>query len=66
MQIDFTILSQDNKSPIVNFIHVVCPNFMYESLFGSFFYLHVTREKLLKRRLYKKFAHKMLMKLTPS
>jgi len=39
--------------------------FKYESLLGSFFYLHVTREKLLKRRSYKKFVQKMLMKLTP-
>jgi len=31
----------------------------------SFFYLHVTREKLPKRLLYEKVARKMLMKLTP-
>jgi len=34
--------------------------------FGSFFYLHVTREKLLKRRSYEKFVQKTLMKLTPA
>ncbi len=51
--------------PVVNFINVLRANFMYKSLFGSFFYLHVTREKLLKRRLYKKCGRKMLMKLTP-
>jgi hypothetical protein len=37
--------------------------FMYESLFGNFFYLHVNGEKLLER--YEKCTHKMLMKLTP-
>jgi hypothetical protein len=31
----------------------------------AFFYLHVTREKLPKKLLYKKGTHKMLMKLTP-
>ncbi len=34
-------------------------------LCAAFFYLHVTREKLPKRLLYEKCAHKMLMKLTP-
>ncbi len=51
--------------PVVNFINILRVNFKYKSLFSSFFYLHVTREKLPKRRLYKKFAQKMLMKLTP-
>ncbi len=32
--------------------------------FSSFFYVHVTREKLLKWLSYKIFVHKMLMKLT--
>ncbi len=32
----------------------------------SFFYVYVTREKLLKRRSYEKCAQKMLMKLTPA
>jgi len=34
--------------------------------FGSFFYLHITREKLPKRHLYVKFVRKMLMKLKPT
>jgi len=50
----------------VNFINILRTNFSYQSLFGSFFYLHVTREKLLKRRSYEKFACKMLVKLTPN
>jgi hypothetical protein len=41
-----------------------CALFSYEHRFGSFFYVHVTREKLPKRRLYKKIVRKMLMKLT--
>ncbi len=53
------------KPSLVNFINVLRANFTNKSLFGSFFYLHVTREKLLKRRLYITFACKMLMKLTP-
>ncbi len=48
----------------VNFINVKHANFLYESLFGSFFYLNVTREKLPKRHSYKKFSRLMLMKLT--
>jgi len=50
---------------MLNFINILCTNFLYRSLFGSFFYLHVTRENLPKRHSYEKFAHKMLMKLTP-
>jgi len=38
--------------------------FSYERHFGSFFYVHVTREKLPKQCSYKKHAHIMLMKLT--
>jgi len=53
------------SQPMVNFINVLRANFFYKSLFGSFFYLHVTRAKLPKRHSYKKFARKMLMKLTP-
>jgi len=45
---------------MVNFINILRANFVCESLFGSFFYLHVTREKLPKRRSYKKFAQKCL------
>jgi hypothetical protein len=52
-------------TPVVNFINILRANFSYESIFYSFFYLYVTREKLPKRHSYKKFAHKMLMKLTP-
>jgi len=52
-------------SPAYDFINILHANFTYESLFGSFFYLHVTRDKLSKRCLYEKFARKMLMKLTP-
>jgi len=38
--------------------------FLYKSAFRSFFYFHVTREKLPKRFWYKKRSRKMLMKLT--
>jgi len=50
--------------PGVNFINILCTNFLYKHLFCSFFYVHVTRSKLPKQRLYEKFARKMLMKLT--
>ena len=53
------------KIPVVNFINILLVNFPYEGLFGNLFYLHVSREKLPKRRLYKRFERKMLMKLTP-
>jgi hypothetical protein len=39
--------------------------FYIQKYFQQLFLLIVTREKLPKRRLYKKFARKMLMKLTP-
>jgi len=39
--------------------------FFIQKNFGSFFYLHVNREKLPIRHAYKKFGRKMLMKLTP-
>jgi len=48
----------------VNFINILRSNSLYERCFGSFFYEHVTREKLLKQHSYRKFVHKMLMKLT--
>jgi len=48
----------------VNFINILRTNFLYERRFSSFFYIHVTREKLPKQRLYEKFVCKMLMKLT--
>jgi hypothetical protein len=35
---------------VVNFINILRTNFSHKILFGSFFYLHVTREKVLKRR----------------
>jgi hypothetical protein len=50
---------------VVNFINILHTNFLYERYFGSFFYIHVTREKLPERRSYEKFSCKMLMKLTP-
>jgi hypothetical protein len=51
---------------VVNFINILPKNSSYERLFGSFFHLNVTREKLPKKgRSYEKFAHQMLMKLTP-
>jgi len=47
-----------NLSPVVNFIHILSTNILYKRLFGSFFYLHVTREKLLKKHSYKIFSFK--------
>ncbi len=49
----------------VNFINILRTNFSYECHFGSFFCVHVTREKLRKAFLYEKGSGKMLMKLTP-
>ncbi len=43
---------------VVNFINVSRANFTYQSLFVSFFYSHVTREKLPKRLSYVKGACK--------
>jgi len=40
--------------------------FYIRKSFRQLFYLHITREKLLKRRLYKKFSQKTLMKLNPA
>jgi len=48
----------------VNFINVQRTNFSYECRFSSFFYVHVTRKKLPKWRLYKKRKRLMLMILT--
>ncbi len=53
------------SGPGVNFINILCMNFSYERCCGSFFYVHVSREKLPQQRSYEKFVHKMLMKLTP-
>jgi len=44
---------------LVNFINILRTNFLYECRFGSFFYVHVTREKLPKRCSYEKFACKI-------
>jgi len=38
----------------VNFINILRTNFLYKRHFGSFFYVYVTREKLLKQHSYKK------------
>jgi len=43
---------------MVNFINVKRANFRYKSLFGSFFYLHVTREKLTKKTFLQKMRAK--------
>jgi len=48
----------------VNFINVKHTNFSYERRYGSFYYVHVTREKLPKWRSYEKFVCLTLMKLT--
>jgi len=48
----------------VNFINILRTNFSYKRHFGSFFYVHVTRENLPKQRLHEKFVCKILMKLT--
>ncbi len=48
----------------VNFINILRTKLKYEHLFGSFFHIHVTREKLRKQHMYEKFVCKMLMKLT--
>ncbi len=55
-----------NVRPSANFINVKCTNFSLERHFGSFYYVHVTRKKLPKRRSYEKRAHFTLMKLTAS
>jgi hypothetical protein len=57
--------NQDNMTcPGVNFIKILRMNFLNEYHFCTFFYVQVTREKLLKQCSYKKIVHKMLMKLT--
>ncbi len=43
----------------VNFFNVNRSNFLYQCHFGSFYYIHVTREKLVKQHLYKKFVCKI-------
>jgi len=54
-----------NINSVVNCINILRVHFSYKSASRSFFYLHVTIEKLLKRLLYEQGTHKMLMKLTP-
>jgi len=61
---DLFVLQNLSTSQGVNFINVKRANFSYEHHFGSFYYVHVTREKLPKQRSYKKFASITLMKLT--
>jgi len=56
------VSSLENKGD--NFINILRTNFSHERWCGSFFYVHVTREKLPKQCLYKKFVSKMFMKLT--
>jgi len=58
-------LAARGTPPVVNFINIKRTNFSYKLHFGSFYYLHVTRKKLPKQCLYKKFARITLMKLTP-
>ncbi len=48
----------------VNFTNILRTNFLYEHCFCSFYYVHVTREKLPKQRSYKKFVCLTLTKLT--
>ncbi len=59
-RLDETFITREG----VNFINVNHANFLYEHRFRSFYYVHITREKLPKQHLYKKFACIMLMKLT--
>jgi len=40
----------------VNFIKVKRTNFLYKRHFSSFYYIHITREKLPKQRSFEKFA----------
>jgi len=49
----------------VNFINILRTNFLYQCRFDSFFYVHVTREKMPKQLSYQKRMHITLMKLTP-
>ncbi len=53
------------NTPGVNFINVESKKKLYDRHFGSFYYIHVTGEKLPKQYSYKKFVLLTLMKLTP-
>jgi len=44
----FAILGM--SKPIVNFINILCTNFLYGLRFGSFFYVHVTRENNVRTK----------------
>ncbi len=55
---------KNNLSWGVNFINILHTNFSYKHCFGSFFYVHVTKEKLPKQCSYKKNVRNMLMKLS--
>ncbi len=60
-----TLLQSGASSrPGVNVINVICARFSYKRSFGSFLYVHVTREMLLKQHSYEKRACLTLMKLT--
>jgi len=60
------IITWDYFWTIWSYRNLEFTNFSYEHRFGSFFYVHVTREKLPKQRSYEKYAHIMLIKLTPT
>jgi len=50
--------------PAVNFINILCTNFLYERHFGSFYYVHVTKKKAAEWHSHKKCGCLTLMKLT--
>jgi hypothetical protein len=61
---DCIIVDLHSAEKVSSYIFILRLNFLYERCFSSFFYIHVTREKLQKQHSYKKFVRKMLMKLT--
>jgi len=63
--VSLSVSSIFSHGSAVNFINIIRANFSYKRRFSSFYYVHVTRKKLLKWRSYKKCAHIKLMKLTP-
>ncbi len=38
-------------TPVFHFINILSTNFLYERRFGSFFYVHVTREKDVRKKI---------------
>jgi len=62
--LSFLAKTLHHRLPGIIFINILRDNFLFERHFSSFFYIHVTREKLPKQCSYKKFVCKMLMKLT--